>query len=73
MCEGGKEEAENKKIARRPKEGKSSVESTVGASRAGLRRRACRLGLATLFDVDRRVLSCRAAGTAKSERRQFSC
>ena len=33
MCEGGKEEAENKRMARRPKRmGKSPVESTAGAS-----------------------------------------
>ena len=46
MCEGGKEEAENKRIARRPKRmGKSPVESTAGASYAGVRRRACRRAL----------------------------
>ena len=47
MCEGGKEEAENKRMARRPKRmGKSPVESTAGASCAGgVRRRACRRAL----------------------------
>ena len=33
MCESGKEEAENKRMARRPKRmGESPVESTAGAS-----------------------------------------
>ena len=49
MCEGGKEEAENKRMARRPKRmGKSPVESTAGASCAGV----CGAGrVAVLYSV----------------------